>query len=144
MNIDKLPIKRALGVHWCIESDAFKFTIELKDKPCTRKGILATIGTIFDPLRLIAHDVLVRKQILQEVFDGKGWDEPIDGGVLAKWESEGVSYRYLSSSATQETLNLLILEELSLRSYITFQTHHKLDTDNVLISDWLTARFIVL
>ena len=32
LSIDKLPIERALGVHWCIESDAFKFRIELKDK----------------------------------------------------------------------------------------------------------------
>ena len=36
MSIDKLPIERALDVHWCIESDAFKFRIELKDKPCTQ------------------------------------------------------------------------------------------------------------
>ena len=49
LSIDKLPIERALGVHWCIESDTFKFRIELMDKPCTRRGILATISTIFDP-----------------------------------------------------------------------------------------------
>ena len=86
LSIDKLPIERALGVHWCIESDAFKFRIELKDKPCTRRGILATISTIFDPLGLIAPVVLVGKQILQEICHGKDWDEPIDGEVLAKWE----------------------------------------------------------
>ena len=85
LSIDKLPIERALGVHWCIESDAFKFRIELKDKPCTR-GILATISTIFDPLGLIAPVVLVGKQILQEICHEKGWDKPIDGEVLAKWE----------------------------------------------------------
>jgi len=28
LSIDKLPIKGALDVHWCIESDAFKFRIE--------------------------------------------------------------------------------------------------------------------
>ena len=86
LSIDKLPIERVLGVHWCIESDAFKFRIKLKDKPCTRRGILATISTIFDPLGLIAPVVLVGKQILQEICHGKGWDEPIDGEVLAKWE----------------------------------------------------------
>ncbi|XP_068742033.1 uncharacterized protein [Montipora capricornis] len=86
LSIDKLPMEIALGVHWCIESDAFKFRIELKDKPCTRRGILATISTIFDPLGLIAPVVLVGKQILQEICHGKGWDEPIDGEVLAKWE----------------------------------------------------------
>ena len=58
----------------------------MKDKPCTRRGILATISTIFDPLGLIAPVVLVGKQILQEICHGKDWDEPIDGEVLAKWE----------------------------------------------------------
>ena len=36
LSIDKLPIERALDVHLCIESDAFKFRIELKAKPCTQ------------------------------------------------------------------------------------------------------------
>ena len=58
LRLDKLPIEKALGVHWCIESDSFKFRIELKNKPCTRKGILATISTIFDPPGLIAPVVL--------------------------------------------------------------------------------------
>lgn len=79
---DKLPIERALGVYWCIESDALKFRIELKDKPCTRRGILATIGSIFGPLGLIAPVVLVGKQILQDICHGKGWDEPVEGEVL--------------------------------------------------------------
>ena len=47
---DKLPIERALGVNWCIESDALNFRIELKDKPCTRRGILSKISSIYDPL----------------------------------------------------------------------------------------------
>ena len=86
LSSDKLPLERALGVEWCIESDAFKFRIELKDKQCTRKGILATISSIFDPLGLIEPVVLVGKRILQEVCQGTDWDEPIDGEVLAKWE----------------------------------------------------------
>ena len=29
---DKHPIERAFGLHWCIESDTFKFRIEMKDR----------------------------------------------------------------------------------------------------------------
>ena len=47
---DKLLIESALGVQWCIKPDTFKFRIELKDKPCTRISILATISSTFDPL----------------------------------------------------------------------------------------------
>ena len=39
---DKLPIERALGVIWCVESDTFNFRIELKDKPCTRLALSTT------------------------------------------------------------------------------------------------------
>ena len=43
---DKLPVERVLGVEWCIDSDTFR--IDLKDKLCTHRGILATISSIFD------------------------------------------------------------------------------------------------
>ncbi|KAK2886197.1 hypothetical protein Q8A73_020143, partial [Channa argus] len=37
-----LPIERALGILCCIKSDSFKFRIQVKDKPFTRRGILST------------------------------------------------------------------------------------------------------
>lgn len=45
INLDKepLPMERALGVQWCIEKDSFQFRIVLKDRPCTRRGILSTV-----------------------------------------------------------------------------------------------------
>ena len=97
---DKLPIEKALGVEWCIESDAFKFRMELKEKPCTRRVILATISSIFDPLGLIAPVVLAGKQILQEICYGKDWDEPIEGEVHARWE------RWRSQLPLLEQLNI--------------------------------------
>ena len=33
LDLDSLPLERALGVHWCVESDCFQFTIVLQDKP---------------------------------------------------------------------------------------------------------------
>ena len=39
LNHDDLPIKRALGVHWCVQSDTFGFRIVVKDKLLTRRGI---------------------------------------------------------------------------------------------------------
>ena len=43
---DVLPIKRALGVQWCMQSDSLKFRVVLKDKPLTRRGILSSISSI--------------------------------------------------------------------------------------------------
>ena len=36
LDLDSLPLGRALSVHWCVESDCFQFTIVLQDKPCTK------------------------------------------------------------------------------------------------------------
>ena len=123
---DKLPIERALGVEWCIESDAFKFRIELKDKPCTRRGILATISSIFDPLGLIAPVVLVGKQILQEICHGKDWDESIEGEVLAKWG------RWRSQLPLLEQLNIpRNFQPPDFGSIATAQLHNMSDASQV-------------
>lgn len=33
---DKLPVDRALGLQWCIETDGFKFKLKVKEKPSTK------------------------------------------------------------------------------------------------------------
>ena len=84
LSIDKLPIERALGVHWCIESDAFTFRIELKDKPCTRRGILVTISTIFDLLGLIAPVVRSRDLSRKRLGRANRWRSPRKVGKVEK------------------------------------------------------------
>ena len=83
---DKLPIERALGVIWCVESDTLNFKIELKDKPCTHRDILLTISSIYDPLGFIAPVVLVGKKILQDICHSNSWDEPVDDSTRSRWE----------------------------------------------------------
>ena len=82
-----LPIERALGVMWCVESDTFKFRITLKDNPLTRRWILSTISSIYDPLGFVAPVLLVGKQILQQMCrDGADWDDPLSEAVRSSWE----------------------------------------------------------
>ena len=50
---DTLPIQRSLGTYWCIESDTFQFRITLNDKPFTRRGILSTVSSVYDLLRIV-------------------------------------------------------------------------------------------
>lgn len=47
---DSLPIERALGVTWCVESETFQFRICTKDQLLTRRGVLATVSLVYDPL----------------------------------------------------------------------------------------------
>ena len=55
---DTLPVERALGVQWCIDSDTLQFRVEMKDQPLTRRGILSTVSSVFDPLILVGKSIL--------------------------------------------------------------------------------------
>ena len=84
---DVLPVQRSLGTFWCIESDTLGFRIELKDKPATRRGILSTICSVYDPLGIVAPVILVGKQILQDLCSQNvDWDDPLPDDVLMRWE----------------------------------------------------------
>ena len=75
---NSLPMERALGVQWCVETDSFQFRITLQDKPLTRRGILSTASSVYDPLGFLAPFTLIGKQILQQLCRDKAdWDEPI-------------------------------------------------------------------
>ncbi|KAK6195425.1 hypothetical protein SNE40_000861 [Patella caerulea] len=87
LDFDFLPLERALGVQWNIENDAFQFKITLQDKPCTRRGILSTICSIFDPLGFLAPVLIEGKIILQELCRDKfDWDDPIPEDLKNRWE----------------------------------------------------------
>ena len=63
------------------------FRIMLKDKPCTKRGILSTVSSIFDPLGFVAPVLLEGKKILQEMCkENTGWDDPVPDAVKAGWE----------------------------------------------------------
>lgn len=89
IDLDKeaLPMERALGVQWCIEKDSFQFRIVLKDRPCTRRGILSTVSSVYDPLGFVAPLLLEGKKILQELCRERAdWDDPVPEGIKMRWE----------------------------------------------------------
>ena len=75
---ESLPVERALSVQWCVESDALQFRVVLKDRPFTRRGILSTVSSVFDPLGLLAPLILTGKINLQGFCrDGADWDDKV-------------------------------------------------------------------
>lgn len=86
-NCDDLHIERTLGVEWCIESDSFQFRATLQDKPVTRRGVLSTICSLYDPLGLVAPVILKGKIILQQICrEGNDWDTPLPDEIRLSWE----------------------------------------------------------
>ncbi|XP_078344097.1 uncharacterized protein LOC144629756 [Oculina patagonica] len=84
---DDLPVERALGVKWCVETDTFGFKVEVKHKPPTRRGILSVVSSVYDPLGLVAPFVLPAKRLLQDLCRIKlEWDDPIPSEPKVRWE----------------------------------------------------------
>ena len=87
MHKEDLPTERALGVEWCVESDTFQLRVVLQTKPPTRRGILSTVSSIYDPIGFVAPLLLQGKQILQELcHEGVDWDDPVSDEIRARWE----------------------------------------------------------
>ncbi|XP_028314916.1 uncharacterized protein LOC114470784 [Gouania willdenowi] len=96
-----MPQERALGIRWNIGKDCFKFDNTLKIQPATRRGILSTVASIYDPLGFLAPYVLNGKKILQEMCQrGVCWDETLPDALKPRWES------WLSDFVNLEKLNI--------------------------------------
>lgn len=88
LNREELPVHTVLGVRWSVNSDTFSFNVTLDEKPATRRGILSTVASVFDPLGSLAPFLLLGKKILQEMCQkGIGWDEPLPAELKPRWEN---------------------------------------------------------
>ncbi|XP_060763802.1 uncharacterized protein LOC132872763 [Neoarius graeffei] len=81
-------VERALGVQWCVASDQFQFKVAVKDNPLTRRGVLSTVASLYDPLGFVAPYILIGKQILQQMCRGMlDWDDVLPEDLKPLWES---------------------------------------------------------
>lgn len=92
---DSLPAQRSLGVYWDLEKDTFTFQVSLPEKPFTRRGVLSTVNSVYDPLGLAAPVMLEGRKLLQQlVAMGKGtsdnaplgWDDPLPDKLTHRWQ----------------------------------------------------------
>ena len=87
LDFESLPMERALGIKWCVESDELRFSTNVTNPGNTRRQILSTIASLYDPLGLLSPFVLLGKLILQEMCrDNLGWDDPISDVLKLKWK----------------------------------------------------------
>ncbi len=83
----ELPIERALGVFWDVNQDIFSYSINMKQKPLTRRGLLSMTASVYDPLGFVSPYLLRAKHILRELCANKqlDWDDPIPTNFAAEW-----------------------------------------------------------
>jgi hypothetical protein len=74
----ELPQESALGLKWNVEGDFFTYTVNLYDKPLTKRGLLSATASLYDPLGLVAPVLLVPKLIQQDLCRMElDWDDSL-------------------------------------------------------------------
>ena len=86
LNLNSLPMDRALGIHWDVEADTFNLVVSGKSQPETRKGVMSSIATIYDPLGLVGPLILPGREINQELCRLKyDWNDSLPDELAVKW-----------------------------------------------------------
>lgn len=80
---------------WRPSEDVFSFELNLKEEirsivakqeAPTKRQVLRTIMSLFDPLGLVAHFTIHGKIIMQRIWrTGADWDDVIGGDILEEW-----------------------------------------------------------
>lgn len=98
LNKDELPMQTSLGLCWNIDSDTFTFKVAVNDKPYTRRGVLSTVNSLFDPLGLVAPVTVKGRALLRELSaDIHECDTKLPADKLNKWETWKESLKDLSA-----------------------------------------------
>ena len=80
-----------LGLPWNKEQDSLSITVPPEKATLTKRGILAKLAKIYDPLGLVSPETLSGKLVYRAVCDAKGaWDAHLSRDLAklwVKWES---------------------------------------------------------
>ena len=77
--------KRALGVLWNIENDKLEYQVHMKEKPLTRRGMLSSLSSIYDPFGLAVPFKLEESKIIQCLcHQNIDWDAQIQDNIAKK------------------------------------------------------------
>jgi len=126
LDYDSLPVERALWIEWCIENDVFQFKITLKPRPCTRRGMLSMISSMYDPLGFLTPVLLEGKCSLQILYKNKvHWDKPISDHIRSRWD------RWISELLHMGNLSVLrCYKPANFGNVVKVELHHFSDVSN--------------
>ncbi|XP_061886479.1 uncharacterized protein LOC133637538 [Entelurus aequoreus] len=109
---DDLPDQRSLGIKWNIMSDYFTFHIPHTDKPYTRRGVLSTVNSVFDPLGFLSPVIIQGRLLLRELsLHTTEWDSALPEDMRGKWVEWQQSLQCLSNLQMPRTYSNIPLSQ---------------------------------
>ena len=83
---EPLPTEPTLGVRWNAETDRFVFQLQLPSRSVTRRGLLSSVSSLYDPIGFVSPWLLPGKILLQQLCrKGSEWDEPLGEQDRKEW-----------------------------------------------------------
>ena len=87
--------------------------MHLKDTPATRRGMLSTVSSFYDPLGIVAPFIIPGRKITQRLCQGESkWDDPVSHDIRKDWK-EWKSYL----SILGEPSNFKSVKEVTLHHF---------------------------
>jgi hypothetical protein len=100
MNLDlcDLPIEKALGVGWDVQTDSFVFKPTDADTlTSTKRGVISVVSAIFDPCGFLTPFTFIAKCLIQDLWRARlSWDDVIDDSHQERWKMWLVDLQHLS------------------------------------------------
>ena len=125
VNLENNTNERVLGVHWNVSSDEFGLNVKdnLKRKVFTRRLVLSTVNSLYDPLGFVAPVILVARILQQKVIElHSDWDEELSESDVQEWNN------WLDELTQLRKLTLpRCFKPAGFRHVITYQVHHFCD-----------------
>ncbi|KAK7895612.1 hypothetical protein WMY93_020937 [Mugilogobius chulae] len=106
LGIDPLPVQRSLGLCWNLQTDSFTYLVSDDTKPFTRRGVLSTVNSLYDPLGFAAPIIMQGKALLRELSsEERDWDAPLPPEKEEIWTSWKDSLKALEDLQIKRKLN---------------------------------------
>lgn len=121
LGADPLPVQRSLGLSWNLESDSFLFKVSWEEKPFTKRGILSTVNSLYDPLGFVAPVTVQGKALIRELTSEQcGWDDPLPPEKEQYWRAWRESLKDLEQLCIPRTYVPVSLSSTQRREICVF------------------------
>ena len=122
----ELNYERALGISWSVSEDCFVFNTCCKSVPCTKRGLLSSMSSVYDPLGFLSQFILKAKKLIQDLTRRKaGWDESIQEEEQREW------MQWLEGHKRLKELKIPRCLKLASSHGAQYELHHFADASSI-------------
>jgi hypothetical protein len=94
IGLDELPVERTLGLIWQVESGTFTFLLNIENDADTKREIVSSVASIFDPKGFLACITVIPKKIIQDILrlgrkeeGGQSWYDELPSSITERWKT---------------------------------------------------------